>query len=73
MKYDYSMGLFGAIFLSVPFYFLWNILAPIYGYELPAVYQHLPFWHCVGLFVLAAILRALLLPSLVFPFGKGKS
>lgn len=46
--------------LSVPFYFIWNALAPIYFTGLPAVYQFIPFWHCMGLFVLLAIVRALL-------------
>jgi len=48
--------------LGVPFYFIWNQLAPIYFSQLPALYQHLPFWHCMGLFALLAIARAVLLP-----------
>jgi hypothetical protein len=60
---DYFWGIFGAAVLSVPFGLIWNRLAPIYFYSLPALYQHLPFWHWVGLFVLAAILRALLYPA----------
>lgn len=52
-----------SIVLSIPYYFIWNALAPTYFSWLPAVYQHLPFWHCMGLFVLFAILRTLLLPS----------
>lgn len=51
------MGVFGIIFLSIPFFFLWNYLAPIYLSQLPAVYLHVPFWHCVGLFALVAIFR----------------
>jgi hypothetical protein len=58
----FRFGLIGSIFLSVPFYFLWNYFAPIYGPQMPPMYQHLPFWHCVGLFAMAAILRILLLP-----------
>lgn len=60
--FRHPMGISWAIVLSVPFYFLWNYFAPIYGYALPPVYQHLPFWHCVGLFTLLAIFRAVLLP-----------
>ena len=45
------------LLLSVPFYFLWNGLAPIYLPQLPPVYLHVPFWHCVGIFALLAILK----------------
>lgn len=51
--------------LSVPFYFLWNRLAPIYAGALPPLYRHIPFLDCVGLFVLLAIARAMLLPRIV--------
>ena len=50
-----------ALALSVPFYFLWNDLAAVYLPSLPPLYQHLPFWHCVGLFALVGILKSLLL------------
>jgi hypothetical protein len=56
-------GLIYAVILSVPFYFIWNRLAPIYFRGLPPQYQHIPFGHCAGLFVLIAIARAVLLPS----------
>jgi hypothetical protein len=59
---DYFWGLFGAAVLSVPFYFLWNKLAPVYFYQIPSLYRQIPFWHCVGLFLLIAILRAMLFP-----------
>ena len=58
----HPFSLFWALALSVPFYFLWNYLAPIYLPGLPELYRHLPFWHCVGLFTIVAILRSLLLP-----------
>ena len=51
------------IFLAIPFYFLWNFLAPIYLIELPAVYQNLPFWHIVGVFTLVSILRSAIFPK----------
>lgn len=50
--------------LSVPFWFIWNRLAPIYFYWLPAVYQHIPFWHCVGLFIVIPIVRGALTPQI---------
>jgi hypothetical protein len=37
---------------------------------LPAVYLHIPFWHCMGLFVLVAILRGLLFPWRTFNSWK---
>lgn len=51
------------LFVAVPFYFLWNWLAPIYAYQLPAVYLDLPFWHVFGLLWLISSLRSLLMPS----------
>jgi hypothetical protein len=70
MKHGYFMGIFGAIFWSIPFYFLWNALAPTYAYWLPEIYQRLPFWHCMGLFLIVAILRGLLFPWRSFNFWK---
>lgn len=49
--------------LAAPFYYLWNWLAPIYFYWLPYSYQVIPFWDCVGLFMLSPILKLLLFPS----------
>lgn len=57
------VGLFFHICLAIPFYFVWNWLAPTYLYWLPAVYQQLGFWTIVGLFVLLSILKTVLLPS----------
>jgi hypothetical protein len=58
------MGLiFKNIFLAIPFYFLWNWLAPIYFTALPLAYQELPFLHCVGLLLLLAIVRIAVLPT----------
>lgn len=48
---------------SIPVYFLWNALAPVYFYWLPQVYLNIPFWQTVGLLVLIAILRVIILPS----------
>jgi hypothetical protein len=84
MKWDHSnigenkgkgavMSSWGVVFLSIPFYFLWNYLAPIYASALPLVYQHIPFWHCAGLFALAAIIRMLLFPPRFFWHRKHKN
>jgi hypothetical protein len=50
-------------FLSIPFYYLWNSLAPVYFYWLPKVYLELPFWDCVWLMMLITILKLVLLPK----------
>ena len=50
--------------LAVPFYFMWNHLAPIYFAFLPVVYKSLPFWDCVWLFMTLSILKHLV-PTLV--------
>lgn len=58
------MGLiFKNIFLAIPFYFLWNWLAPIYFTGLPLSFQEIPFIHCVGLLLLLAIIRIAILPT----------
>jgi len=51
------------ISLSIPFYFVWNNLAPKYFYFLPEIYQNIPFWDCVGLAIVISILKSVLLPS----------
>jgi len=56
-----------AMSLSVPFYFIWNSLAPTYFYWLPAVYLAIPFWDCVGLFMIIPILKLMLVPKFVYP------
>jgi|CXWL01.1.fsa_nt_gi hypothetical protein len=54
-----------SISLSIPFWFIWNRLAAIYFYWLPQVYLHIPFWHCVGLFIILPILKGTLIPTLI--------
>lgn len=48
--------------LSIPLWFLWNKLAPIYFYWLPGKYLSLPFLHVVGLVLLMSIFRHLFYP-----------
>ncbi|HXL72376.1 MAG TPA: hypothetical protein VN963_02015 [bacterium] len=67
------MGSWGVLFLSIPFYFLWNYLIPIYAYQLPSVYRHISFWHCAGLFALVAVIRMLLFPPRWFWRGNYKN
>jgi hypothetical protein len=56
------LGLLLAAAVSIPFYFLWNALAPTYFYFLPEVYKHIPFGDCVGLFIIVPILKETLNP-----------
>ncbi len=57
-------GLFGTAIggaiLSIPLWWLWNKLAPIYFYWLPKVYLAIPFWHVVGLVLLVVTLQGVL-------------
>ncbi len=57
------LSLLFAMSLAVPFYFIWNSLAPTYFYFVPEVYQHLPFWDTVGLFIVIPILKFMLVPK----------
>jgi hypothetical protein len=63
----------GSASLSVPFYFIWNSLAPIYFYQLPQVYLYLPFWHCVGLFIVIPIVKNTLTPTFVHVSQSNKN
>lgn len=54
-----------AVSLSIPFYFIWNGLAPTYFYFIPDVYKHLPFWDTVGLFMIVPILKHMLVPKFI--------
>jgi len=56
------LSVLSAFFLAIPFYYLWNYFAPIYLPNLPEIYRNIPFWHCVGVFVLIGIVKALLFP-----------
>lgn len=51
--------------LAVPFYFVWNGLAPIYLPMLPERYLDLPFWHIVGIFIVVPILKLVFVPTFV--------
>ena len=57
------LSAFFATSLAIPFYFIWNALAPTYFYFIPLVYQHLPFWDTVGLFMILPILKTMLFPK----------
>ena len=40
-----------SIVSAIPFYFAWNCVAPKYLYFIPKIYQDLPFWHIVAIFL----------------------
>jgi hypothetical protein len=53
--------------LAIPFWLIWNALAPVYGVDLlPVAWQHMPYWHVVGLFALPRILVAIFQTKIEF-------
>ncbi len=54
-----------AVSLAVPFWFLWTFLGmgQLYFYWLPSVYLAVPFWHCVGLFIICDIIKQCFVPK----------
>ena len=60
------LSMVASISVSVPFWFFWTHmgLGRVYFYFVPATYFVIPFWHCVGLFVLMSILKGLI-PTLI--------
>lgn len=54
------------ISLAVPFWFCWTWcgLGRAYFDFLPSRFHAIPFWHCVGLFIVASILKCVLVPKL---------
>lgn len=53
--------------LSVPFWLIWTVcgLGKKYFYFLPTTYQEIPFWHCVGLFIVIPIAYAIVVPKFI--------
>lgn len=51
--------------LAVPFWFCWTVcdIGETYFYFLPEVYHNIGFWACVGLFIVASILKAVVVPK----------
>lgn len=68
------IGWIFAVSLAVPFWWFWNGLAPVYFYWLPEVYQNIPFWNAVGLFIVITIVKFVLTPKFTYPStSTGKS
>ncbi len=54
-------------FLAIPFWLIWNALAPVYGVGLlPTIWQHMGYWDVVGLFALPRILVAIFQTKIEF-------
>jgi hypothetical protein len=63
-----------SISMAIPFYFFWSSygIGSRYFDFLPAKYQLIPFWDCVGLFVVMSILKSVL-PKLVSVSNNSES
>lgn len=55
---------------SVPLYFIWNFLAPIYFTFLPDVWHNIPFWHVVLLCTFLYLVSVIALPHIIQPKEK---
>lgn len=60
------LSLFFTVSLAIPFWLCWTVfhIGEKYFYFLPAVYRHIDFWPCVGLFMVISMLKAVLVPRL---------
>lgn len=45
-----------AIVSAIPAYYAWNAIAPVYLDFIPMVYQNIPYWHIVGIFIVCTFL-----------------
>jgi hypothetical protein len=56
----------GAVSLAIPFWICWSVcnVGKTYFYFIPEVFQDIPFWNCVGLFIVIAIIKGTFTPKL---------
>ncbi len=55
IKYFTQLGF--AIVGAIPFYYSWNCIAPKYlATWVPVLYQKLPFWHIVAIFICCSMI-----------------
>lgn len=68
------LTLIASISLSIPFWVCWTAcgLGKTYFTFLPSRWQAIPFWHCVGMFLIAGILKGML-PTLVSSSSTSKA
>jgi hypothetical protein len=59
------LSLVANVSLSVPFWICWTAcgIGAKYFYWLPELYQRIPFWDCVGLFIAISIVKGALVPQ----------
>ena len=59
------LSFFFSVSLAVPFWITWTVcgIGDTYFYFLPTVYHAPGFWSCVGLAMVASILKAVLIPK----------
>lgn len=64
-----------SVSLAVPFWTCWTFLGlgQKYFFWLPTVYQSIPFWDCVGLFIVVSILKGTLVPMLASVTNKNEN
>ncbi len=57
--------------LSVPFWLCWTVggIGRDYFYFVPVRYQSIPFWKCVGIFIVLGILSGLIRQASPFVFS----
>jgi len=53
--------------VAVPFWIIWTAcrIGEKYFYFVPETYRVIPFWNCVGLFMVIGILKSVLIPQIV--------
>jgi hypothetical protein len=58
----------GATSLAIPFWICWTYMGigEKYFYFIPEVYLNIPFWNCVGLFIVIKILYGTLIPRIFY-------
>ncbi len=70
----WALSFCASVSLSVMFWLCWTYcgLGAKYFYQLPERYQSIPFWNCVGLFIILSILKGMF-PVLVSSSSSSKS
>lgn len=60
--------------LAIPFWFIWTVMeiGRKYFDFLPDKYLNIPFWHCVGLFIVVSIVKSVALPTISSSSSSGK-
>jgi len=45
-----------SIVSAIPMYFCWNCIASVYLSFIPELYQNIPYWHIVGIFLVCTFI-----------------